>query len=177
MSAGTTSPASPKRRWLLKSALAVAAVGGAIGGGVWWRRGFDKQHITQDGKVVFRALARGIVGPMLPTDPAQREAVLDNYLVKLEGLLASMPSAKRDQVSLLIGALANAPTRYMITSRWSSWDTATDDEVRALMLHLRQSGGMVQSMTYIATRAITCMGFFSIPDNWALTGYPGPMAI
>ncbi len=177
MSAGPNSPASPKRRWLLKSALALAAVGGAIGGGVWWRRGFDKQHLTQDGKSVFRALARGIVGPMLPTAPAERQALLDRYVVELEKLIFTMPSAKRDQISLLAGALANAPTRYLITARWASWDEATDDEVRALLVQLRESSGMPQNVAYIATRALTCMGFFSIPDNWSLTGYPGPMTI
>lgn len=177
MSAGPNSPASPKRRWLLKSALALAAVGGAIGGGVWWRRGFDQHTLTADGKIVFRALARGILGPMLPVAPAERQAVLDRHLVELEKLINTMPSAKRDQISLLVGALANAPTRFMLTARWSSWDSATDDEVRELLVQLRQSSGMAQNVAYVATRALTCIGFFSTPDNWSLTGYPGPVTL
>jgi TAT (twin-arginine translocation) pathway signal sequence len=176
MSAGHQTPASPKRRWFLKTALAVTAAAGAVGGGVWWHRGFDQGRLTPEGIAVFRAMARGILGGMLPTG-AEREAILDQHVAAIEHLINTLPKAKRDQISLLAGALSNAPTRYLAVGRWSSWEDASDDDIRAVLLHLQASDNMVQNMVYAATRALTGLTFFSIPDQWSLAGYPGPMAL
>jgi hypothetical protein len=176
MSASRSSPASPKRRWFLKTALAVTAVVGAVGGGVWFRRGFDQGKLTTDGKSVFRAMARGVLRDMLPTGSA-REVALDKYIVALENLLNTLPKAKRDQIALLAGALANAPTRYLAAGRWSSWDEASDDEVLAALQRMQQADNMGQNLVFAATRALTTLTFFSIPDHWSMTGYPGPMAL
>jgi hypothetical protein len=176
MSAAHSTPASPKRRWFLKTALAVTAAVGAVGAGVWWHRGFDQGKLTPDGKSVFRAMARGILGNMLPTGP-EREAILDQHMSALEHLINTLPKAKRDQISLLAGALANAPTRYLAAGRWASWDTASDDEVREILHRLQQAGNIGQNMVYAATRALTALTFFSIPDQWSRAGYPGPMAL
>jgi hypothetical protein len=177
MSAGTAPPPSPKRRWFLKAALAVATIGGAVGGGVWWRRGFVDQQLTADGRVIFRALASAIVGPMLPKDAAQRSALLDKYLVRLEGAIASMPEAKRLQLALLTGALANAPTRFLATGVWARWEDLTDEQVLQMLEGLRTAGPEAQQTIYSACRAITGIMFFSSPDNWSLVGYPGPMPL
>lgn len=177
MSAGTAHPPSPKRRWFLKTALAIAAIGGAVGAGVWWRRGFDGLRMTADGRIVFKALASAVVGPLLPQDPAKRGATLDLYATKLEEAIANMPEAKRVQLSLLIGALANAPTRYLASGMWTSWEDATDAQVLAALEHLRTAGSDAQHMVFVASRAITCIEFFSIPENWSLVDYPGPMPL
>ncbi len=179
MNAGTVSPSSPKRRWFLKTALAVAAVGGALGGSIWWQRGFDQDnlHMTSHGRAVFKALASAIVGPMLPTDPAKREATLDVYVTRLGQAIQDMPSAKRLQLSLLVGALANAPTRYLASGMWTSWEDATDAQVLAALDHLRTANSAAQHTLFAATRGITALMFFSTPENWSLSGYPGPMVI
>ena len=177
MSAGTNTSPSPKRRWFLKTALAIAAVGGAVGGSIWWHRGLDDKGMTPHGRAVFRALASAIVGPMLPKDPAQRAASLDHYVDKLDQSIAGMPSAKRLQLSLLAGALANAPTRYLASGMWTSWDTVTDAEVLTALEKMRSAGSDAQHIVFVACRAITCLTFFSQPDNWSLTGYPGPMPL
>jgi hypothetical protein len=176
MSAAHSTPASPKRRWFLKTALAITAAAGAVGAGVWWHRGFDQGKLTPDGKSVFRAMARGILGTMLPAGP-EREAILDQHIAAMEHLINTLPKARRDQISLLAGALANAPTRYLAAGRWASWDTASDDEIRAVLLRLQQADNIGHNMVYAATRALTTLTFFSIPDQWSRAGYPGPMAI
>ena len=176
MSAGQSHAGSPNRRWFLKSALAITAVAGVVGGGVWWSRGFDDGKLTPQGKSVFRAMARGILGNMLPHG-ADREAILDQHIAALEHLINSLPKGRRDQISLLAGALANAPTRYLAAGRWASWDSASDDEVRLALLRMQQAGNMGQNMVFAATRALTCLTFFSIPDQWSRAGYPGPMVI
>lgn len=177
MSASSSSPASPKRRWLLKAALGLAAVGAVVGGGIWWRRGISGTQLTADGRAVFHALARGIVGPMLPQDAAKRSAMLDNYLHHVEVLVQNLPEAKRLQIGLLIGLLANAPTRYAVTSMGPSWDKASDDEVRAALEHLRTTGTMAHRMAFDSCRKVIALSFFSVPDNQSITPYPGPMQI
>jgi hypothetical protein len=177
MSASPVSPTSPKRRWFLKTALAVAAVGGAVGSGVWWRRGYEDGHLTKDGRIVLRALASAIVGPLLPKEPGPRADGLENYLVKIEAAITQMPAAKRQLLSLLLGALANAPTRYLASGMWTSWEDATDAQVLKALEHLRTAGSDAQHTIFAASRGITCLMFFSIPDNWALVGYPGPTDI
>ena len=176
MSASRSNPASPKRRWFLKTALAITAVVGAVGGGVWVSRGFDQGKLTADGQSVFRAMARGILRDMLPTGPA-RETTLDRYIAALEHLMNTLPKAKRDQIALLGGALASAPTRYLAAGRWSSWDDASDEEIIAALHRMQQADNMGQNMVFAATRALTTLTFFSIPDHWSMTGYPGPMPL
>lgn len=179
MNAGTVSPSSPKRRWFLKTALAVAAVGAAVGGSIWWNRGFENDNLdmTPHGRAVFRALASAIVGPMLPTDPAKREATLDQYMTRLAQAVRDMPAAKRLQLSLLVGALSNAPTRYLSSGMWTSWDKATDAQVLAALEHMRTADAAAQHTLFAATRGLTALMFFSTPENWSLSGYPGPMSI
>jgi len=69
-------PLTPKRRWFLKAALAIGAAGAALGGLVYWHRGMSEGKLTEHGRDVFRGLAIGFVGAMLPKDAAQREAIL-----------------------------------------------------------------------------------------------------
>jgi hypothetical protein len=177
MSASSSSPPSPKRRWLLKAALGLAAVGGVLGGGIWWRRGIDGTSLTADGRTVFHALARGIVGPMLPQDATKRSAMLSNYLHDVEKLVQNLPEAKRLQIGMLIGLLANAPTRYALASLGQSWDKASDDEVRAALEHLRTTGTIAHQVAFDACRKVIALSFFSVPENQSLTPYPGPMQI
>lgn len=177
MSTGMSSPPAPKRRWFLKTALAVAAVGAGLGGGVWWHRGIKDSRLTDSGKEVYKALARGIIGPMLPSEPAARDAMLDGYLTHLERFINTMPSAKRDQINLLTGVLANAPTRFMVTGMWTSWADATDEQVREALDKIRHADNLVQNTAYAGVRSLTCMAFFSAPDHWSMVAYPGPVQI
>lgn len=165
------------RRLLIKSALAVTAVGLAIGAGVVVRRGVTDTGLTKDGRSVFRAMARAVVGMRLPDDAASRNAILDGFMTELEAALMNLPAAKRHQVSLVAGMLANAPTRYLAACRWRSWDDATDDEVREAMLRMREAGTLATDATFTVMRAVTSLNFFSSRQHWSLAGYPGPMPL
>lgn len=165
------------RRLLIKSALALTAVGLAVGAGVVVRRGLTDTGLTKDGRSVFRAMARAVVGMRLPEDTAERNRILDGYLDDLERVLMNLPAAKRHQVSLVAGMLANAPTRYLASCQWRSWDDATDDEVRQAMVRMREAGNLATSATFTVMRAVTSLNFFSSKQHWSLAGYPGPMPL
>jgi hypothetical protein len=176
MSAGQDLPASPKRRWFLKTAVAVGVVGGALGGGMWWNRGFDKGRMTPAGEKVFRGVARGVLAQMLPAG-AERDRILNEHMQDLERLYNNLPSAKRDQINLVASLLANAPTRYLAVGMWTSWDQASDEQIQQVLRAMQQSEHLVPNVLFSAVRALTVLCFFSQPTHWNLTGYPGPMSI
>lgn len=170
-------PLTPKRRWFLKTAVALGALGSALGGLVYWHRGMSNGRLTDTGKDVFHGLARGFLGGMLPADPVVRERYLSSHIERLEGFLNTLPEALRIQVNALVGLLGNKPTRYLMTGMSSSWREATDDELAQAMSHMRLNELPSHRLTYQVMRSITLMSFFTQQENWGLTGYPGPIEI
>lgn len=170
-------PLNPKRRWFLKTALVIGAVGASLGGLVFWHRGLSDGKLTEHGRDVFKGLAIGFIGPMLPTEPDQREAILNGHLTNLEKFLNGMPQVIQVQVNAVAGLLGNMPTRRMLTGLGSSWTKASDDDIAAAIEHMRLNPLPSTRLTYQVVRAVTLMSFFGHKDHWSLAGYPGPVQI
>jgi len=170
-------PLTPKRRWFLKTALAIGAVGATLGGLVYWHRGVSNGKLTEHGRDVFRGLALGFVGPMLPKDKAEREAVLEGHLKHLEIFLNGMPNVLQIEINAVAGLLGNMPTRRMLTGLGSNWTSASEDEIAQAIETMRMNPLPTTRLTYQVVRAVTCMAFFSNSANWKLAGYPGPVEI
>jgi hypothetical protein len=170
-------PLTPKRRWFLKTALAIGAVGASLGGLVYWHRGMSDGKLTEHGRDVFRGLAIGFVGPMLPTDPAQREAILQGHLLHLEGFLNGLSNVLQVEINGLAGLLGNLPTRKMLTGLGTSWSKASDADIAQAIETMRLNPLPTTRLTYQVARAVTCMAFFENSAHWHLTGYPGPVQI
>lgn len=170
-------PLTPKRRWFLKTAVAIGALGTALGGLVYWNRGMSDGRLTASGQDVFHGLARGLLGAMLSADAAERERQLQLHLQRLEGFLNTLPAALRIQVNALVGLLGNGPTRYLMTGLSTSWRDASDDDIAQALGHMRLNDLPSHRLAYQVMRSITLMAFFTQQDNWSLTGYPGPLDI
>lgn len=170
-------PLMPKRRWFLKTALAIGAVGAALGASVFWNRGMSNGKLTAQGRDVMHGLARGILGHMLPKDPIQREAMLETHLLHLEEFIRGTPEMSQIQLNAVLGLLGNGPTRYMLTDLRSSWRDASDAEIERALENMRLNPLPTKRLTYQLVRGLTCMSFFINSDNWQLVGYPGPLDI
>lgn len=170
-------PLTPKRRWFLKTALVIGAVGASLGGLVYWRRGMSDGKLTPSGRNVLRGLAIGFVGPMLPQDAAQRTAILDGHLQNVEVFLNGMPNVMRIEVNAILGLLGNLPTRKMLTGMGKDWSEASDEDITQAIETMRLNPLPSTRLTYQVVRAVTCMAFFSNSDHWQLTGYPGPIEL
>lgn len=170
-------PLTPKRRWFLKTALAIGAVGATLGGLVYWHRGMSNGRLTEHGRDVFRGLTIGMVGPMLPKDPAQRDAILEGHLKHMEGFLNSMPNVLQIEINAILGLLGNLPTRKMLTGLSTAWSKASDDDIAQALETMRMNPLPSTRLTYQVVRTLTCMAFFSNSDHWSLAGYPGPVQI
>lgn len=169
--------ASPKRRWLLKAALAIGSVGAALGGSVFWHRGMSDGKLTEHGMEVLMGIARGVLSPMLPKDPLARQAVLNAHIQHMDVFLNNLPKALRTEINALLGLLANPPTRYLVAGLSSPWSQASDQDITKALEGMRLHPLPTTQMAYHAVRDITCMMFFTAPENWNLVAYPGPTSI
>lgn len=168
---------SPRRRWFMKAAVAIGVVGGALGGSVFWHRGMAQGKLTEHGAEVLRALARGVLGPMLTTDPTARQAKLDAHIVRMDAYLNNLPASLRNEINALLGLLANPATRVLVTGLTKSWQEASDNDITQALERMRMHALPTTQMAYHAVRDITCVQFFSAPENWPLVAYPGPTQI
>lgn len=168
---------SPKRRWLLKTALVIGAAGSALGGSIFWHRGMSDGKLTEHGMDVLRGLARGVLGPMLPQDAVKQNAALDAHIQRMDVFLNNLPKALRTEINALLGLLANPPTRYLVAGLSKPWSQASDEDISQALNQMRLHTLPTTQMAYHAVRDITCMMYFTAPDNWNLVAYPGPISI
>lgn len=170
-------PLAPKRRWFLKTALVTGAVMGAIGGWTYWNRGISNGGLTEQGRDIFKAVAGAVLANYLPADKAQREAKLDQQMARLDEMIRSMPTSSQNELAALLGLLANAPTRWLITGLSTPWSEASVQELTQALDTMRLHSQITTLVPYHVLRDVTCLAFFSIPDNWSLAAYPGPLDI
>lgn len=170
-------PPSPRRRWLLKAGLALGAVGAALGGSVFWNRGVADGKLTPHGRSVLRGVARAVLSDVLPASPAGRKQRLDALLPRLETIVQSMPPSGQQELAALLGVLANAPARLMVTGLSRSWDEASTEDIAHALESMRVNALPTTMMAYHAVRDLTAMAYFADPENWPAVGYPGPLVI
>ncbi|MDE2402144.1 MAG: hypothetical protein KGL90_10805 [Burkholderiales bacterium] len=173
----TSEPTSPKRRWLLKTGLVIGAVGAALGGSVFWKRGISNGRLTEPGRAVLKGVGRAVLSDMLPTDPSAREIKLEGMMKRLSEIITSMPTSSQQELAALLGLLANAPTRLLIAGLSSPWETASTEDIAQALESMRINKLPTTVMSYHAVRDLAGLAFFTNPDNWSLIGYPGPLDI
>lgn len=170
-------PLAPKRRWFLKTALATGAVLGALGGWTYWNRGVSNGVLTAQGRDIFKAVARAVLTKVLPADKAQLDAKLEQHLKRLDEIILSMPTSSQQELAALLGALVNAPTRWLVTGLSKPWNDASAQEINQALDAMRVHSQIPQLVAYHVLRDVTCLAYFSTPDNWSTAAYPGPLEL
>lgn len=168
-------PLAPKRRWFLKTALVTSTALGAFGGWTYWNRGISNGVLTEQGRDIFKAVARAVLANVLPADKAQREAKLEQQMGRLDEVIRSMPTSSQIELAGLLGALANAPTRWLLTGLSKPWTEASVQDINQALNTMRLHSQVPQLVSYHVLRDVTCLAFFSTPDNWSIAAYPGPL--
>lgn len=164
-----------ERRTLLKLGIGSAALLALAGGGAMLLSpGLDGDRLTPAGRDVFLAVSRAVLDGSLPPDGAARERELAQQLGRVEGFIATLPRATRRELSMLIGLLGGAPGRLGLAGLQPHWGEASVEQVQAALESMRHSRLELRQQAYHALRDITNGTFYSAPEHWALTGYPGP---
>lgn len=129
---------------------------------------------TEPAQAMLRAVARAVLGPLLPTQPAAETAALAGFMARLQTTIAGMPVPMQAEVDELLTIVASAPGRRALVGLSDTWADAPTTAVTAALQDMRLSSLAVRQQAFHALRDLTNAAYFSDPSTWALIGYPGP---
>jgi hypothetical protein len=163
-----------QRRTLLKLGLAGGALLAVAGGTLaLLQPGRHQGRLTPAGRALYAAVARAVLGPLLPGDAARAQPQLDGHLTRLEAAIAGMPTAVQAEIDELTTILASAPGRLALVGLARPWAEASPAEVEAALRALRLSKLGLRQQVYQALRELTNAAFFADASTWSLMGYDG----
>jgi hypothetical protein len=163
-----------QRRTLLRVGL-VAGVAVAAGAGMLATMAPARRNglLTPPSREFFAAVARGVLGPLIPADASAAQRTLDAHLQRLETALNGMPPGVQAEVDELITIAISVPGRRLLIGLSTPWADARGDEVQAALLVLRDSSVAMRQQIYQALRELTNAAFFADASIWPLMGYAG----
>ena len=122
---------------------------------------------------MLRVVAAAVLGSALPTDAPSREAELTRLVGAIGALIDNFPPSTRREIGDLFGLLALKPAR-MILGFSGDWQTGDVAATAQSMLALRESAIGLKQQAYFALHDLVLGSFYSAPQTWVSTGYPGP---
>lgn len=137
------------------------------------RPGRRDARLTPSGQALFAAVARAVLGPLLPPEPDARNAAIAAQLTRVEATIAGLPPHMQAEIDELITIIGSPPGRLGLVGLTSDWTTVTPEEVSAALTSMQRSSLAVRQQAYHALRDITNGSYFADPTSWALIGYPG----
>ena len=156
--------------WASGAALFLAGGGAALIYQPAWTHG----RLTETGRRVLAAVARGVLDGSLPADARPQQAALASHLDRMDlALRALSPSAQRELADLLT-LLAMAPGRLVLAGLAPEWSTASVAQIQEALQSMRVSRLSVRQQAYHALRDLTHAAYFTDSASWAQLGYPGP---
>lgn len=162
-----------RRTWLRLGLVAGVTVSLGAGLAALVRPGRVAGRLSEPARALFAAVARGVLGPALPTDPAARQSALQAHLLRLEEAIAGMPPSVQAEIDELATLAASAPGRLGLIGLTRPWADASDAEVAAALQGLRSSSLALRQQVYQALRELTNAAYFADPSTWARMGYTG----
>lgn len=163
-----------QRRSLLKLGAAASAVLGIAGAGVaWWKPGWQAGRLTAEGRTIFAALSRAVLGPLLPPTAHALQRQVD----RIDATIAGLAPAVQQELASLLALLAASPTRLALTGLGAGWREATDAELGAMLDTLRHSPLALRRQVYHALRDLVNAAWFADTAAWQAIGYPGPRVL
>jgi len=162
-----------QRRTLLRVGL-VAGVAVAAGAGLLATMAPARRDglLTPPAREFFAAVARGVLGPLIPAD-ANAGRALDAHLQRLEAAISGMPPGVQAEIDELITIAISTPGRRLLIGLPAPWADARGKEVEAALLTLRDSSVALRQQIYQALRELTNAAFFADASTWPLMGYAG----
>jgi hypothetical protein len=127
-----------------------------------------KQHDN-----MLRVVATVLLGSALPADAPARAAELARVTAAIGALIDNFPSSTRKEVGDLFGLLDMKLARTVLGFS-GEWQDDAAPAVSKFLYGLRESAIGLKQQSYFALHDLVLGSFYSAPNTWGTTGYPGP---
>jgi hypothetical protein len=152
----------------------LAAGGGAL---ALLRPGLDGERLSPSGRDVFRAVGKAMLAGSWPTPPEEFRAAMEDWLVRVDALVAGLPAHAQAELSQLLALLASGAGRAMLAGLHEPWQEASVPAIQQALQSMRVSSVSLRRQAYQALHDIASGAYFSDAQTWGLLGYPGPRVI
>lgn len=173
-------PANPARRRLLKYGLASAAIIAVAPFAV--RRqppavaaGFV--HLRERDVAIWRALIPALLADALPEASAQREPLIAEILLRIDGALGLLRPPLRQATLDMLDFVDLAPPRGLSGGYWGRWRDASVAEASAVLESWSTSRLELLRACYRSLHDFVMGAWYAMPQSWSAIGYPGPPAV
>lgn len=167
-----------RRRTLLTVGAATGVLLAVAGGTLAWITPARRDgRLTPPARRMLLAVARTVLGDMLPAEAAARERALEGHLQRIEATITGMPPAMQAEVDEMLTIAASPPGRLGLIGLTTDWPDASPEQLTAALQGMRTSSVALRLQAYHALRDMTNASWFADPTTWASIGYPGPRAL
>ena len=155
----------------------LGVVGGAGVGLALLRPGMVDGHMSPSARELMRAVALSVMDGLWPAPGPARDAAVQAHLDRVDANIGGYPAAVRAELSQLFALLGSSGGRLALIGMSQDWPQASAAEIQVTLNELRLSRLDLRQQIYHALRDLNTIAFFTAPEHWASTGYPGPREI
>lgn len=124
--------------------------------------------VTAEDQRRLAAIARAMLGPMLPADGPARVAQA------IDGIVRTLPPATQAEIRDLLDLLGLAPARLLLAGFWSDWPDVPSAEASQALDDWRTSRFALLRSAYGGLHELIMAAWYGDPAAWPRIGYPGP---
>ncbi|MGZ5194329.1 MAG: hypothetical protein ACXWJM_03040 [Ramlibacter sp.] len=166
-----------RRQWLALGAVSAAVLAAGGGALAFLRPGLDGERLSLAGREVFRGVGKAMLAGSWPSQPDVFPAAMEDWLGRVDALVAGLPGHAQAELSQLLALLASGAGRAMLAGLHEPWQSAPVPAIQQALQSMRVSSVSLRQQAYQALHDIAGSAYFSDAQTWGLLGYPGPRAL
>jgi hypothetical protein len=109
----------------------------------------------------------------LPQNQEERNAAIGEIVRGVDITIGYQSPSVRDEISALFRLLTKGVMRALVAGVWTTWDKASDQEVREFLASWRNSRLSILRSAYIGLNNLIVGSWYGNPKSWARIGYAG----
>jgi hypothetical protein len=102
------------------------------------------------------------------------DAAIKRTLLALDSLIYTLQYHNQNQMRQLFDAMSVPAIRILAGAPWASWKDMSDKEINDFLISWRDSIIPPKRNGYVGMSKLIGMCWYSQPESFANTGYPGP---
>lgn len=131
------------------------------------------KFLQPEDREFFAALIPQVLSQSFPGELSEKSA-MQRMLLSLDDLIYTLQYHNRHQMRLMFDALSMAPVRVLAGASWSGWKDMSPEQVNDFLYDWRDSSISLKNMGYMSLTKLIGISWYSQPESFAATGYPGP---